>query len=209
MRVLGAAILILLSRVSLLEAFEVPVIVREPGGIARKAEPVSGGIALPAGMFKPGTVKLALFDGDRPVPVSELVVGPRGFVRWVLLDFQLDLQTNETKTLTLKAGQPTVPQRPLKITETINAVFVDTGRISFMVSKGQSMFGVIKSHISQELKQIKDNGLYKAERIITSPQNATITVQSGQKVLNLCANNYLGLTDHPEIIRAAQDSYRK
>jgi len=71
------------------------------------------------------------------------------------------------------------------------------------------MFGAIKSHISKELKQIKDGGLYKAERIITSPQNATITVQSGQKVLNLCANNYLGLADHPEIIKAARDSYDK
>ncbi len=71
------------------------------------------------------------------------------------------------------------------------------------------MFGTMKSHISQELKQIKDSGLYKAERIITSPQQAVITVQGGQKVLNLCANNYLGLADHPEVIRAAQDSYAK
>ena len=71
------------------------------------------------------------------------------------------------------------------------------------------MFGAIKSHISEELKQINDSGLYKAERIITSPQNATITVQTGQKVLNLCANNYLGLADHPEVIRAARDSYEK
>ena len=69
------------------------------------------------------------------------------------------------------------------------------------------MFGTMKSHISKELKQIKDSGLYKAERIITSPQQATITVQGGQKVLNLCANNYLGLADHPEVIQAAQDSY--
>jgi len=71
------------------------------------------------------------------------------------------------------------------------------------------MFGAMKSHITEELKQIKDSGLYKAERIITSPQQATITVQGGQKVLNLCANNYLGLADHPEVIRAAQDSYAK
>ncbi len=67
----------------------------------------------------------------------------------------------------------------------------------------------MKSHISEELKQINDNGLYKSERIITSPQNAMITIQSGQKVLNLCANNYLGLADHPEIIKAAQDSFTK
>jgi glycine C-acetyltransferase len=69
------------------------------------------------------------------------------------------------------------------------------------------MFGAMKSHISDELKQIRDDGLYKAERIITSPQQAMITVEGGQKVLNLCANNYLGLADHPEVIRAAQESY--
>jgi glycine C-acetyltransferase len=71
------------------------------------------------------------------------------------------------------------------------------------------MFGKMKSHISKELQEINDNGLYKAERIITSAQNAMITIQSGEKVLNLCANNYLGLADHPDILRAAQDSYAK
>jgi len=71
------------------------------------------------------------------------------------------------------------------------------------------MFGTMKSHIAQELGQIRDNGLYKAERIIISPQEATITIATGQKVLNLCANNYLGLADHPAVIRAAQDSYAK
>ena len=71
------------------------------------------------------------------------------------------------------------------------------------------MFAAMKSHISKELQHINDDGLYKAERIITSPQDAMITIQSGQKVLNLCANNYLGLADHPDIIRAAQDSYTK
>ena len=71
------------------------------------------------------------------------------------------------------------------------------------------MFGAMKSHISDELEQIRENGLYKAERVITSPQQATITVEGGQKVLNLCANNYLGLADHPEVIRAAEESYAK
>jgi len=71
------------------------------------------------------------------------------------------------------------------------------------------MLGAMKSHITEELRQIKDGGLYKAERIITSPQDAMIKVQTGQKVLNLCANNYLGLADHPEVIRAAQESYAK
>jgi len=67
----------------------------------------------------------------------------------------------------------------------------------------------MKSHIAEELKQINDSGLYKAERIITSPQDAMITVQTGQKVLNLCANNYLGLADHPDVIKAARESYDK
>ena len=71
------------------------------------------------------------------------------------------------------------------------------------------MFGTMKSHISQELDQIKQAGLYKAERIITSPQQARITISGGQKVLNFCANNYLGLADHPEIIEAARQSYAK
>ncbi|UCG46144.1 MAG: glycine C-acetyltransferase [Phycisphaerales bacterium] len=71
------------------------------------------------------------------------------------------------------------------------------------------MFGKMKSHISQQLQQITADGLYKAERIISSPQRAAITVQGGQKVLNMCANNYLGLADHPEVIRAACESYEK
>jgi glycine C-acetyltransferase len=71
------------------------------------------------------------------------------------------------------------------------------------------MFGAMKSHITEELKEIRAGGLYKAERIITSPQDARITIHTGQKVLNLCANNYLGLADHPAVIQAARDSYAK
>jgi glycine C-acetyltransferase len=71
------------------------------------------------------------------------------------------------------------------------------------------MFGTMKAHISDQLRQINESGLYKSERIITSPQNASITVEGGQKVLNLCANNYLGLASHPDVIRAARESYDK
>jgi len=71
------------------------------------------------------------------------------------------------------------------------------------------MFGQMQSHIADELKEINESGLYKAERIITSPQDAVITVRGGQEVVNLCANNYLGLADHPDVIRAAQESYAK
>jgi hypothetical protein len=132
----GAFFFILLYVFSLTHAFEVPVNVAEPAGIARRAEPVSGGIALPPGMYKPGTVELALFDGDTsiPVQVSELVVGPKGFVRWVLLDFQLDLKANETKSLMLKTGRPAIPNRPLKATRSNNMVRVDTGRVAFEIS---------------------------------------------------------------------------
>jgi len=71
------------------------------------------------------------------------------------------------------------------------------------------MFGLMKSHIASELDQINASGLYKAERVITSPQEAMITVSGGKEVLNLCANNYLGFADHPDVIRAARESYAK
>ncbi len=71
----------------------------------------------------------------------------------------------------------------------------------------RSMFGAIKTHLQQELASIEKQGLFKAERILTGPQNANITVQGGRQVLNFCANNYLGLASHPAIIEAAKASY--
>jgi len=65
------------------------------------------------------------------------------------------------------------------------------------------MYGEIKDFLAAQLAEIKDAGLYKSERVIESPQNARIEV-SDKKVLNLCANNYLGLSDHPAIVEAAQ-----
>ncbi|MEA3504926.1 MAG: glycine C-acetyltransferase [Bacteroidota bacterium] len=67
------------------------------------------------------------------------------------------------------------------------------------------MYGKIKEHLQKELVDIKDAGLYKSERIITSSQDAEIEVSTGQKVLNFCANNYLGLSNHPELIKAAKE----
>ena len=67
------------------------------------------------------------------------------------------------------------------------------------------MYGSIQQHLQNELETIQNNGLYKRERIITSPQGAEITV-NGEKVLNFCANNYLGLSSHPEVIEAAKDT---
>ncbi|WP_055444204.1 glycine C-acetyltransferase [Lacinutrix himadriensis] len=68
------------------------------------------------------------------------------------------------------------------------------------------MYGNIQQQLQQELQDIKDNGLYKEERIITSPQGAEITLNTGETVLNFCANNYLGLSSHPEVIQAAKDT---
>lgn len=68
------------------------------------------------------------------------------------------------------------------------------------------MYGSIKEHLQQELEEIKDQGLYKKERIITSPQDAVIKISTGQEVINFCANNYLGLSSHPEVIQAAKDT---
>jgi len=67
------------------------------------------------------------------------------------------------------------------------------------------MYGKIQQHLQQELQTIQENGLFKKERIITSPQGAEITV-NGKTVLNFCANNYLGLSSHPEVIQAAKDA---
>lgn len=66
------------------------------------------------------------------------------------------------------------------------------------------MYTKMKQHLQAELKAIEDAGLYKNERIIVTPQRARIKVESGQEVLNFCANNYLGLSDHPELINAAK-----
>ena len=68
------------------------------------------------------------------------------------------------------------------------------------------MYGKLKQHLQNELQEIKDAGLYKSERIITSPQDAEITLTTGETVLNFCANNYLGLSSHPEVIQAAKDA---
>jgi glycine C-acetyltransferase len=68
------------------------------------------------------------------------------------------------------------------------------------------MYGKIQQHLQTELQSIQENGLFKKERIITSPQGAEVTISTGETVLNFCSNNYLGLSSHPEVVQAAKDT---
>lgn len=68
------------------------------------------------------------------------------------------------------------------------------------------MYGKIKDQLTSELEEIKAGGIYKRERIITTPQGANVKVQSGEEVVIMCANNYLGLSSHPEVIQASKDA---
>jgi glycine C-acetyltransferase len=68
------------------------------------------------------------------------------------------------------------------------------------------MYGTFQSHLRKKIEDIESAGLYKRERVITSPQQAEVTVTDGASVLNLCANNYLGLANHPAIVDAARAS---
>ncbi len=68
------------------------------------------------------------------------------------------------------------------------------------------MYGAIKQHLTNELKTIEESGLFKRERIITSPQDAVIKLNTGKEVINFCANNYLGLSSHPRVVQAAKNA---
>src|SRR6266513_2993223 len=71
------------------------------------------------------------------------------------------------------------------------------------------MLGSVKQHLARQLDEIRQAGLYKAERVITSPQDARICVGDSRNVLNLCANNYLGLAEHPAVVKAAHEALDK
>jgi len=71
------------------------------------------------------------------------------------------------------------------------------------------MFREMKKDIRNKIEAIKDKGLYKEERVISTPQGAKIKVKNGSEVLNFCSNNYLGLANHPDVIKAAHDSMKK
>lgn len=68
------------------------------------------------------------------------------------------------------------------------------------------MYGKLKEHLQHELAALENAGLFKKERVIVTPQDAVIKINTGQEVINFCANNYLGLSSHPEVIQAAKDA---
>ncbi len=71
------------------------------------------------------------------------------------------------------------------------------------------MYGKIKDWLQSELKSIREQGLYKSERVIMTPQAADIKVKTGEEVINFCANNYLGLSSHPKVVKAAHEGLDK
>src|SRR6266571_7379836 len=90
-----------------------------------------------------------------------------------------------------------------------HASFISRARFRFFMRTNPCnlctlMLGQFKQQISGTLEEIKSQGLFKTERVITSPQDGHIRVADGREVLNMCANNYLGLADHPALIAAAK-----
>ncbi|MHC4915612.1 MAG: exo-rhamnogalacturonan lyase family protein, partial [Planctomycetota bacterium] len=117
----------------------VKLTVEESSGVARKAEPAWGGVPLPAGAFKKDQ-KFTLSSGGAAVPaqVLPLVVDEKGFIRWVLVDTQVDMAAKGKKELVLSAGESSAkPQMAVKVVESADAVTVDTGRVKFSVSKSK------------------------------------------------------------------------
>jgi glycine C-acetyltransferase len=86
------------------------------------------------------------------------------------------------------------------------SVWVDFNRGFQTMPHFHTMNERFRSYVADELKNLRETGLYKTERIIAAPQNAHIRLQDGREVLNFCANNYLGLADHPEVLAAARAS---
>jgi glycine C-acetyltransferase len=76
----------------------------------------------------------------------------------------------------------------------------------YLWAKSLGMYGKMKEFLKNELQSIEEGGIYKRERIITSPQGANVTVSTGENVVIMCANNYLGLSSHPSVIQAAKDA---
>ena len=114
----------------------IPITVQEPSGVAQKSAPVSGGIPLPWGEYRKENDFL-LFDGPKLMnaQVLPLVTDERGFLRWVLLDFQADLKANEKRTFRLKVFKQLAAARKVNVINRANGVTVDMGRLRYTIAK--------------------------------------------------------------------------
>jgi hypothetical protein len=148
-RVLCGLAAILLAGASRAGEFELKMTVEEPAGLPRKAEPASGGIPLPAGLLKKDQA-FAVYAGgaELPAQILPLVVDEKGFIRWLLVDTQVDLGNKEKKELVLRAAAGSAkPAMALKVTDDASGVTVDTGRIKFAVAKDKpfSLFSSVEA----------------------------------------------------------------
>lgn len=131
------AVFLAVSLYGITFGLEIPLTVNEPIGVPRQQAPVTSGVCLPRGQF-PADQAFCLFDGEKEIPLqtAPLVVERDGTLRWILLDFQLDIGPREKKQLTLKT-QPAKakPKTVIQTTENNDSISVNTGPLSFKVSK--------------------------------------------------------------------------
>ncbi|MHC4914600.1 MAG: exo-rhamnogalacturonan lyase family protein, partial [Planctomycetota bacterium] len=168
--------------------------VTEPAGAARKSEPVCGGVPLPWGVYKKDQA-FSLHDGGREVPaqVLPLVVDEKGFLRWVLVDAQVDLAAKGRKELTLRAAKGSAkPASALKLAEAGGGVTIDTGKVKLSISKS-APFGLFskveaggKALVSGgEVSYTEGGKTYRAsapksvEVEYSGPMRATVCVRGG------------------------------
>ena len=88
----------------------------------------------------------------------------------------------------------------------VSTIITTSKLVHLHFQKNEVMYGKMKDHLQAELKAIEEGGIYKRERVITTPQGAKVKVASGDEVVIMCANNYLGLSSHPEVIEAAKSA---
>jgi hypothetical protein len=130
--------------------WELSLAVREPAGVARRAERISGGIPLPARTFRDGQA-FALFEGHnelrRPVQVSPLVVDNDGFLRWILLDFECNLKPDGVYQGRLRPVRTSMFGGKLRLIETANGIEIDTCRLRFTIRRDKpfGLFGSVKT----------------------------------------------------------------
>ena len=194
--------------------FEVKLTVEEPAGLARKAEPVCGGIPLPAATLKKDQA-FAVYAGGTEIPaqVFPMVVDEKGFVRWVLVDIQTDLGAKEKKEFTLKAAAPAAkPAAPLKVTEDAGGVTVDTGKVKFTIAKDKpfSLFTSAEAGgkavlAGGEVSYTENTNADAAGKRHVADKPSSVTVEySGPMRATVCAKGRFVGDDQTEMLYVAR-----